>query len=162
MIKQKLKKIWPQSVKNNKIDKVKLRSIIFNNKNDRKKIEQLLYPFLEIEKNKFEKKHCIKKILVYDVPLIYETKTHKIYDLILLANCNEVLQKKRVLNRDNISDSLYEKIVASQLSFKEKKKFYPRIINTNNVRTFILIKVVLILFEVILKLKVKKWKKKEN
>ena len=52
-----------------------------------------------------------KNILVYDVPLIYETKTEKNYDLILLAHCDLKTQKKRVLNRDKISNSLFEKIL---------------------------------------------------
>ena len=75
---------------------------------------------MKIEKKKFEKFNHFKNILVYDVPLIYETKSQNEYDLILLANCNEILQKERVLNRDEISSELFKKIVASQLSFKKK------------------------------------------
>ena len=41
------------------------------------RLEKLLYPYLEIEKDRFEKKNYNKNILVYDVPLIYETKTEK-------------------------------------------------------------------------------------
>ena len=53
--------------------------------------------------------------------LIYETKSQKQYDLILLTNCDRDLQRSRVLNRDKISNSLFENIVKSQLSFSEKK-----------------------------------------
>ena len=83
-IKGKLKNIWPTVINNNNINKLKLRSIIFSNKKEKKKLEKLLYPYLRIEKNKFESKNYNRKILVYDVPLIYETKSEKDYDLILL------------------------------------------------------------------------------
>ena len=51
-----------------------------------------MYPFLKKEIKKFEKKNNEKKILVYDIPLIYETKSQNNYDLILLANCDQKTQ----------------------------------------------------------------------
>ena len=73
---KKFKNIWPHVIRRNKINKSKLKSIIFSNKNEKKRLEKLLYPYLEIEKNNL-KKNIKKKILVYDVPLIYETKSEK-------------------------------------------------------------------------------------
>ena len=157
-IKEKIKGIWPTIVKNNHIDKLKLRSIIFSHKNEKKKLEKLLYPYLNIERARFENKNYRKKILVYDVPLIYETKSEKNYDLVLLANCNPDLQRKRVLIRDKISNSLFNKITRSQLSFTEKIKFKPKIINTDNLKFIIFIKVVLLLIIISIKLKIKNGK----
>lgn len=155
IIKQELESIWPSIIKNNKINKLKLRSIIFSSKEDKRKLEQLLYPYLKVEKKKFEKSNHFKNILVYDVPLIYETKSQNKYDLILLANCNEILQKERVLNRDKISSELFKKIVASQLSFKKKLEFKPKIINTNRSKIFIFLEVVLLIINIVLKEKLK-------
>ena len=157
-IKQKLKNIWPLIIKKDHIDKLKLREIIFSNNIEKKKLEKLLYPYLENELKIFETVNYRENILVYDVPLIYETNTEKRYDKILLANCKRKVQRKRVLTRDKISDSLFEKILASQLSFDDKIKFKPQIINTNN-KLFILIKVCLLLIKILIRLKSKKWKK---
>ena len=112
-IKQKLEKIWPVTVKNNSINKLKLRTIIFSNKSEKKKLEKLLYPYLEVEFDKFEKTNYNKKILVYDVPLIYETNSEKKYDLILLANCDFETQRKRVISRDKISNTHLKNIKIS-------------------------------------------------
>tara|TARA_B100000963_G_C22517526_1_gene621408 strand:+ start:188 stop:802 length:615 start_codon:yes stop_codon:yes gene_type:complete len=161
-IKKGLKEIWPEVIKNNNLNKNKLKTIIFSNKNEKKKLEKLLYPFLKIEMNKFEKLNYRKKILVFDIPLIYETKSEKNYDLILLANCNKTLQKKRVLARDKISNSLFENITRSQMSFNEKIKFKPKIINTNNLKLFILIEVLLLIIKVLIRLKLRRWNRKEN
>ena len=160
-IKQKLKNIWPLIVKKDQIDKLKLREIIFSNNNEKNKLEKLLYPYLEIELKIFEAANDKKNILVYDVPLIYETKTDKRYDKILLAHCNKEIQRERVLTRDNISVSLFEKILASQLSFDDKIKFKPQVINTKN-KFFILIKVCLLLIKILIRLKLKNGKKKIN
>ena len=82
-IKKKLKEVWPLILIKNEIDKSKLKSIIFSNKSEKKKLENLLYPYLNKEKNKFENENKDENILVYDVPLIYETKSEKNYNLIL-------------------------------------------------------------------------------
>ena len=160
-IKQKLKTIWPSVIKKDYIDKLKLRKIIFSNEVEKKKLEKLLYPLLEIELKKFETVNYKENILVYDVPLIYETKTEKRYDEILLAHCDIKIQKERVLTRDKISESLFEKILASQLSFNEKIKFKPQVINTNN-KLYIFVKVCLLLIKLFIRLKSKNGKKKIN
>ena len=158
----KLKSVWPSIVNYGQIDKLKLRSIIFSEKNEKKKLEELLYPYLKVEKERFESTNYKEKLLVYDIPLIYETKSENDYDLIILANCNPELQRKRVLIRDKISNTLYEKIIRSQLSFDEKIKFRPKIINTNNLKFITFIRVVLLLIKISFNLKTEKWKNKES
>ena len=157
-VKKEIQDKWPHVISGNKINKSKLKSIIFSNKCEKVRLEKLLYPYLEIEKDKFEKTNFNKNILVYDVPLIYETKTEKKYDLILLTNCDLALQRKRVLNRDKISNSLFEKIIKSQLSFNEKIKFKPHIINTNTTKFFILFKIIILLAKIQFRLKLKNGK----
>ena len=159
-IKQKLKEAWPSVLKSNTIDKHKLRTIIFSNKREKKKLEEILYPCLKTELKKFENKNKKKKILVYDVPLIYETKSENKYDLILLANCDKKTQRNRVLSRDKISNSLFENIIGSQLSFNQKIKFKPKIINTNNLKFFIFMKVLLLIIKIFLGLKIENGTKK--
>ena len=160
-IKQKLVFIWPQISEKNEINKSKLKVIIFSNKKEKKKLEKLLYPYLEIEKNKFTKTNLKKRILVYDIPLIYETKSETQYDLIILTNCNKKLQKKREIKRDKISNSLFENIVKSQLSFHEKKKFKPKIIDTGKSKFLIFINITFLLFSIYIGIN-KIWNKKES
>ena len=161
-VKKKLKKIWPIVIKRDGIDKLKLRKIIFSNLSEKNKLQKLLYPFLEKEKIKFEKKNHKKEILVYDVPLIYETKSENNYDLIIVAFCKESLQRKRVINRDKISIDLFNKIINTQLSFEEKKKYNPKVINTSYLKLFIFFEIFLLLISVLIKEKANRWAMKEN
>ena len=161
-IKNQIKEEWPQIIIENVINKLELRSIIFSRKNEKKKLEKLLYPHLETERKKFEKANKKRKILAYDVPLIYETKSQNKYDLILLTNCDEMLQKKRVLKRDKISNALFTKIVKSQLTFNEKMKFKPKVINTNNLKLFVFIEIIILFFKILIISKAEIWKKIER
>ena len=158
---RQLKKIWPSVIKKNRIDKFKLKTIIFSNNYEKKKLEKLLYPYLERELKKFDTVNYKENILVYDVPLIYETRSEKKYDLVLLAHCDLLKQRERVLKRDKISNSLFKNIIASQLSFNEKIKFKPHIIYTDS-KFFILIKVFFLLTKTWIKLRLKNGKKKAN
>ena len=160
-IKKELKNIWPLVIKKNHIDKLKLKEIIFSNNFEKKKLEKLLYPYLGKELKKFETVYSKENILVYDIPLLYETKTEKRYDIVLLAHCNRKHQRERVLARDKISDSLFENILSSQLSFNDKIKFKPKVINTNY-KFYILIQVCLILIAILIRVKSKNGKKKIN
>ena len=99
---------------------------------------------------------------MYDVPLIYETRSEKKYNLILLANCNMYVQEERVIKRDKVSKTLFKKIIASQLSFEEKLKFEPKIINTNCLKIFILTKVIFILIEIFFELRKSNGRKKKT
>ena len=159
-IKNQIKKQWPRIVKKNVINKLELRSIIFSNKDEKNRLEMLLYPHLEIEKKKFEKINKKRKIVAYDVPLIYETDSQKKYDLILLTNCDQTLQKKRVLKRDKISNALFLKIVKSQLTFNEKLKFKPKVINTNKFKLFLFIEIIILVVKILMVTKARIWKKK--
>ena len=161
-VKRKIKSIWPEAIKDNHVDKPKLKTIVFSDNKEKKKLEGLLYPYLKTEKNRFEHANHNKLIVAYDVPLIYETKSSKNYDLILLTYCDPELQRKRVLNRDKITNFLYNKIVSSQLSLEEKVKFNPKIINTNNSKTLIFIKMALLITKISIRLRINKWKKKES
>jgi len=140
-----IKKKWPNCIihdkKKEKIDKKKLSKIIFDNSNERKKLENLLHPYVMKKRNNFIRKNKNKNILGIDVPLLYETKTDKICDYIFLATATKEIQQKRVLKRNNMNMEKFNKINNSQLSDFEKKKKNPTIIPTGygKIITFIIV-----------------------
>ena len=90
---QKLKMIFPEVIKKNNIDKRKLKTIIFSNKNEKKKLEDLLYPYLEIEKNKFLHTNR-EENLVYDAA--YYESSQKSNMINLLTNCIKITKRKSI------------------------------------------------------------------
>ena len=60
----------------------------------KKTFRKIVMPIFGNRKKKFEKLNSTSSVLVYDVPLIYETNSESNYDLILLTNCRLNLQKK--------------------------------------------------------------------
>ena len=140
-----IKKEWPNCINHNKkkqnINKEELSKIIFNNSNERKKLENLLHPYVVKKRNNFIRKNKNKNIIGIDVPLLYETKTDKVCHYIFLASATKEIQQKRVLKRNNMNIEKFNKINNSQLSNFEKKKKNPIIIPTGygKIITFIIV-----------------------
>jgi len=149
----KIKSKWPECIylQNNKeiIDKKKLGKIIFNNTKEKEKIEKIIHPIINKKRNIFlqEKKKDKFRLVGLDIPLLYETKTNKICNYILLASASESTQKDRVLKRDGMTIDKFNKINKNQLSDCFKRKQKPIIITTEFGKfiTFILVIYYLIL-----------------
>ena len=132
----KIKSKWPECIylQNNKeiIDKKKLGKIIFNNTKEKEKIEKIIHPIINKKRNIFlqEKKKDKFRLVGLDIPLLYETKTNKICNYILLASASESTQKDRVLKRVGMTIDKFNKINKNQLSDCFKRKQKPIIIST--------------------------------
>jgi len=133
---KKIKSNWPECIylRNNKeiIDKKKIGKIIFNNTKEKEKIEKIIHPIINKKRNIFlqEKKKEKFRLVGLDIPLLYETKTNKICNYILLASASESTQKDRVLKRDGMTIDKFNKINKNQLSDCFKRKQKPIIIST--------------------------------
>ena len=89
-------------------------------------MEKIIHPYVKIDKQNFIKKNKKKKIVVMEIPIIFEKKSNKNYDYIILMNVNKTTLKKRVLKRKNMTPQLLKNILSNQISNKKKKigKFY--------------------------------------
>jgi dephospho-CoA kinase len=133
-VKVEISKAFPASYVDDEIDKKKLGEIVFNNKEAKNRLEEIIYPVLDKEINLFIKDNLFKKekILILDIPLLFEKGYEKKYnfDHIILASAPYSIQKKRALTRPNMTEEKFEAILKTQLSNSIKKKKADIIINT--------------------------------
>ena len=130
---QKIKKTWPEVIdKSTSINKEHLRQIVFSNKSDKLKLEQIIHPLVNKRKKEFELSYRKKKnMIAFDIPLLYETKQKDNYDYIFLAVCKESTQLKRALKRKTLNLEIFKKIKKSQFTVQQKIQYNPIIINTD-------------------------------
>ena len=150
-----IKKKFPSIIFNSKVDKNALANIVFNDKKKLKLLEGLLHKKLK-EKQSFWIRKKIrekKKILVFDVPLLFEKDNLKKYDTIIVISCNEALQKRRVLKRQGWSEDRYEKTLKEQIPDYTKQKLADIIIKSDRGKRY--------LYEEIIKV-IKEFKNKKN
>ena len=128
---------WPDAVIINdreiSVNKKVLGDIIFSNLSDKIFLEKLIHPIINQERNLFIQQNINHSLIALDVPLLFETKLHKICDFIFLANAKSDIQMSRVLKRKNMTHEKFELIKKNQLSNEERKKLSSNIfvVSTN-------------------------------
>ena len=148
---------WPEAVikENNiiSINKKILGDIVFGNVKDKVFLEKLIHPIINKKRKSFIKKHNNFFFIALDVPLLFETNTHKICHYIFLANANDRVQRKRVLSRQHMTTAKFELIKKNQLSNKERLRLSSKIfvVNTNYGKLVSFIIILTCLFKILLK-----------
>lgn len=123
-IKEKLIKNYGLKIykKDGEINKTKLSSIIFQDKNALKKVNSIVHPvvkqhFTEWLKNKEKYKYIIK-----EAALLFESNSYKDLDIIVTIYAPENIRIKRVMMRDKADEATIKKRMQSQYSDEEKIK----------------------------------------
>lgn len=106
---------------NNKVDRKKLSSIVFN---DKKKLEilnnivhgKIIEEMINIINNNKE------KVLIIEVPLLFELNLEKYFDKIIVVYTNKDLQCERIMKRNNIDKEHAQKLISTQMDIDEKRK----------------------------------------
>lgn len=116
-----------------KINKRIISSEVFNNRAKLKRLEGFFHKEAGLSRNKFIKKNKLirKKIIVLDIPLLFENKIEKICDFIFLAHCPLKIRIKRAMRRKKMKTQTLQKIIALQTPELIKLKKSDFVINTS-------------------------------
>ncbi len=101
-----------------------LGQIIFNNLQKRLELENILHPIIQTEVRRQKQDYASKhhKICFYDVPLLFEKDLHKNFDLVVLVWCDPVVQKLRLMARNQLTDAEAQSRLSSQSEMSYKVK----------------------------------------
>lgn len=99
-----------------RIDRARLREIVFNNPAEKSWLETMLHPLIyQRSHDAIVTKAGADYVLVV-VPLLFETNFQSLVDRILVVDCPAEEQIERLVKRDQIDESLAHKMVLQQLS----------------------------------------------
>ena len=117
-------------LKNKKNIKNKIKKIISSDKKFLKILEKIIHPLVREQIRKFTKKNNGKKFIIFEIPLLVESKQMKNYDRIIFVNSRKDLRLKRYLRRGN-NKKFFNLLNKRQLSPAKKIKFCDYVINNN-------------------------------
>ena len=126
-------KISQDAVKHNKINKAEIANVIFSNKAIKKLLERRIHKEVQSSREGFIKKNTKKKkkIIFADIPLLFENKLEKNFDLVICIISSKKNRIKRVLKNKKFSKENLNKIFKAQTTDKERKKRSQIIIYNN-------------------------------
>ena len=102
------------------LDRQKLRSLIFNNADEKRTLEKIIHPKVlnEINKNISD---STASYLIIAVPLMIETGMNKLMDRVLLIDCSIETQVRRLIERDKCTKQQAQSIIKNQASLESKR-----------------------------------------
>jgi dephospho-CoA kinase len=115
------------------LDRRKLRKIVFDNAEARKKLEAIIHPRVRAlaEKKISELAATGSSIIVYEVPLLFEAQIHLWLRPVILVACDVETQKKRLLERDRLTEAEAQQHLDAQMSLEDKRKLADYVIENN-------------------------------
>ena len=87
-----------------------------------RKLERIIYYYLDITKKDFLTNNKRTPLLFFDIPLLFEKKLEDEYDYIIYLVLNRENQKIRVLKRKNMTEDKLKNILKNQKDFSKSKK----------------------------------------
>ena len=128
---KKLKKILPKFISSFPIKKKEIGKAILENKNNLKKIINVVHPIIRIRMKKFFKKNKNKKIIVLDIPLLLENKLNKKNYILIFVSAKKSKIIKNLKKRKNYNPQILKVLKKFQLPLELKRKKSNYIINNN-------------------------------
>lgn len=115
------------------INRAKLGEIIFNHEEKRLKLNSIVHP--DVRRRMTEKREQAisngEKLIVMDIPLLFESKLTGMVDKVLLVYVDEQTQLERLMNRNQFSKEEALARIGSQMPLKDKVKLSDAVIDNN-------------------------------
>ena len=129
-------KISQDAVNRNKINKTEITNVIFNNNTIKRLLERRIHKEVQDSREAFIKKYTKKKkkLIFADIPLLFENKLEKNFDLVICIISSRKNRSKRVLKNKKFTKDNLNKIFKAQTTDKERKKRSQIIINNNKTK----------------------------
>lgn len=106
------------------LNRVKLGSIVFADEQKRQLLNQIIHP--EVRKEMVNQRDDLiqsgHKLVVLDIPLLFESDLEHFVDYILVVSASEELQLDRLMKRNHLSEEQARNRINAQLPLEEKKK----------------------------------------
>ena len=115
------------------LDRRKLRKVVFDNPEARKKLEAIIHPRVRAlaERKISELAAAGSSIIVYEVPLLFEAQIHLWLRPVILVACDVGTQKKRLLDIDHLTEPEAQQHLDAQMSLEDKRKLADYVIENS-------------------------------
>ncbi|HAX72721.1 MAG TPA: dephospho-CoA kinase [Firmicutes bacterium] len=123
---QEIKVLFGQQLilEDGSLNRQALGALIFNDENAKQKLNDLIHPKVkeELIYQLDRARQQEKKLVVLDVPLLYESGFDELADVCLVVYVDAIIQKTRLMKRDQIDEAYALSKINSQLSLEIKKE----------------------------------------
>jgi dephospho-CoA kinase len=110
---------FPEALVDGVISRERLRGIIMADPSALKRIESIVHPLLAEDRKAFVA-DAASDILVFDIPLLFETGGNAAMDAVACVSISPEIHRDRVLSRGTMTEAQFLAILAKQMPIEEK------------------------------------------
>ena len=111
--------VFPQATMSGSVDRTVLKELISNDGAVLKTIEEIVHPLVQEDRKRF-RTEARDDILIFDIPLLFETGAEVEMDAVACVHVAPEVQRERVLARGTMSADQFEQILAKQMPIADK------------------------------------------
>lgn len=117
---------------NGKISRQKLGALVFDDKNLKEKLENIVHPEIKDRLKKIFEENKLEKYIFVSIPLLFEVGWRNLFDKILFIYTEDKIRLNRLMQRNDFTKDEALARIKSQLPQEEKVKVSDFIINNNH------------------------------
>lgn len=129
-----IRAMFPDAIVDGIVDRKKLSENLAKNPAKFVDLEAVVHPLVRAREKAFldEQRALGKKVVVLDIPLLFETGGDRRVDKIVVVSCEPDVQRERVLSRPGMTPEKFELILARQTPDAEKRARADYVIDTGH------------------------------
>ncbi|MFC3317990.1 dephospho-CoA kinase [Rhizobium rosettiformans] len=129
-----IRAMFPDVIVDGVVDRKKLSENLAKNPAKFADLEAVVHPLVRAREKAFldEQRALGKKVVVLDIPLLFETGADRRVDKIVVVSCEPAVQRQRVLSRPGMTPEKFELILSRQTPDAEKRARADYVIDTGH------------------------------
>ena len=126
-------KIFPTVIQKGYVDRQMLANILLKDQSALAKVERIIHPMVEQDRARFMDtcRHTGAKLVVIDIPLLFETRFDSAVDAILTVTAPYAVQRERVLARPGMTEEKLSVMLSRQRPDAAKRTSSHYVIDTS-------------------------------
>ena len=124
--------VFPEAVFEGAVDRARLAAVVLKAPEKLKRLEAIVHPLVAEDRERFiaEAEAAGEKVVVLDIPLLYEGGSEDAFDAVVVVSAPAGVQRVRVLARPGMTEEKFQAILAEQLPDAEKRARADYVIDT--------------------------------
>ena len=127
---EKIGELFPGCVRAGTLDRECLAEIVLSDRAKLAQLEQIVHPAVRDAREQFIAEHADLPILLFEIPLLFETGGEKDFDKVVTVSAPVDVQRDRVLRRSGMSAAKLDAILARQTPDAEKRRRADFVVDT--------------------------------
>jgi dephospho-CoA kinase len=112
---------FPGTVDDGILDRERLANIVLDDPEELAALEAIVHPAVQAARERFIRDHAAAAILLFEIPLLFETGSETAYDKIVVVSAPADAQRQRALARPGMTAEKFTAILERQMPDADKR-----------------------------------------